>query len=285
MRRLLALLVTLPLLCSCGDDTEPDTDGGPADAGVEALPPDVTVFANAFVETAGVVTAFGAPLAPEAERAHRERGTRTEDGARSSFESAFSGSSVVEPPGCATYDWMRLMGTLGLAGCSFEQLGGVTVDGTVTASLAIDPVTLSLTFDTLMIEWGERSVGASGTVAVAASGEGSPTLHLSGTLALASPEQTATLALTDVTIRIEGDDAVLDGSGSLTAGDVDGSFTMSAVTWPMGSCLPTAGAVTLDDDGVSTTVEFLPETPTTGEVRVQRGALPPVTAALLTPCP
>jgi hypothetical protein len=39
------------------------------------------------------------------------------------------------------------------------------------------------------------------------------------------------------------------------------------------------------DDGVSTTVTFLPTTPTTGEVTVMRGALPAVTVALLPPCP
>jgi hypothetical protein len=261
------------------------TDGGmDVDAG-EGLPASVRSFALAFTRVSGLGAGLAGPLVSEGDATFRDRTTRTEGGARTSFESAFSGMSVVTPSTCATFMWERLLATITLTGCTLEALGGIELDGTVTTAISINPTSFTVGVIDATVVWGDATItgGASLTLEVAGT-DTDPTRTIGATAFLTTPEGTVSFTVTGLTIANDGTTITLDGSGNLMTSEVDADFTMSSVGWTMGSCLPTGGSVTYDD-GVSTTVTFLPTTPTTGEVTVMRGALPAVTVALLPPCP
>ncbi len=258
-------------------DSDGDSDGEvPASAGP---------FVGAFAQGAGAAVALGGPFVPDGDTLNRRDG-RGEGDAQNAVEAAISGNSVVTEGACVAYLWDGLSVTVTFTDCVLEATGG-SLDGAVTLAVTLVPLEFTMTLADLQIDGtgfdGELSLAWSGGGDL---GGGNPTRVYTVDLTFTAEGGATTLVLEDVTVESSGGTVTIDGAGSLDVGTVVASFTMAAIGWETGNCLPTSGSITYDDGGpFPVTLTFLPNTPIDGIVRVQVGGFPAVEQPLLTPCP
>jgi len=299
-RRLASCCLVLALamgLAACGDDDATGTDAGPSGGDAGSLPPATAATLGTAGFGLGIAAALTGPLVPQAESLRdgggRLDGAARETRTRTDVEAGVSGMSVVMPSTCVAYAWAGLSVTATFTGCTLETTGE-SVSGSVGIAVTYFPTTFTVTFTSLTV--GTTSVD--GMLALNVGGEcGGADLGCMGCpdtdpmcAAMRMNQQTLTGALT---IR-SGSTTVLGITGLAVSNDatgvtVSGMFTVDGLAatatdlhWNMGDCLPVRGTVALPS--MSTTITFLPTTPSDGIVQVQLGAFPPFPQMLFAAC-
>ena len=296
---LFVLALASPLAVpACGGSTS-TTDGGldGDDADAAGLPPEAAATLTSAGFGLGVAVAMTAPLVPSAQSL-RETGGRLdaparENQTRTDVESGVSGSSVVEPPGCAAFSWSGLSAVVTFTGCTLE-VTGETIDGSLGLAATFFPTTFTVTVTGLTV----GTVQVDGTLALNVGGacgggdlgctpcaDADPTCAASrvnqqtlvGSLTVRSGGTTV-LELTALTLAIDATGATATGDAVLNGT----ALTATGVHWNTGECLPSSGTVELTASG--TTITFLPTTPADGIVEVRIGGWPPFPQALFPPC-
>ena len=166
--------------------------------------------------------------------------------------------SLVEEPGCATWSWNGLEGSVTFDECVMKG-SGERLDGRVEISASLEPAGMTLVFDGLAM--GGDSMSGSIDMSGDASGAG-------GGSAL-SVDLGAALVLTDATVADSGSGSTLDGSG--TTVDASGEIVAVVLTdvfTARDDCLPSSGTVT-SEGSAAVTLTFLATTPDDGVVAVE----------------
>jgi hypothetical protein len=93
------------------------------------------------------------------------------------------------------------------------------------------------------------------------------------------------IVLDDVQLDYDTAGTTVSGSGMISSGTVDASFTGNAVHWNTGECLPTSGTlVYTPTGGTAMTAEMLATTPADGIVNVTIPPFPAFPYMLFEPC-
>jgi len=251
MRRLWLLGV----LAACG--------GGDEEA---ATPPtSAREMAVTVAMGAGATVMMGTPLVASGD-AVRLDGTPSEGEARVEVEAAVSGNSLVTPPTCASYAWTGLSASITFTACTIEATG-TPLSGTIGLAVTLDPASIAVTLTALDVG-GETY-------------DGSMSLTFGGTDLMVVRTWMVDLTYTPVSgpsahylmateVRPALQMVIVNGTGSVTAGQVARSATLTSVTWKTGECLPSAGSLEYMDNEVGLVkITFLAATPVDGTVTVE----------------
>jgi hypothetical protein len=169
-------------------------------------------------------------------------------------------------PACAVVEWVpppvRIDATFG-ADCvlSHQRLG---VSGalalTYTWADSATPGTITLRFPEFAV--GGQPLGASVIVEYRDA-------HVTTRVCRAAVSSEEAAIDLDGSLTVYDGGLVADGAGTIV-GAADGrtiEYALTGLDWAWGDCWPSGGSVALTFEGRTETLEFLPETPTTGRVR------------------
>jgi hypothetical protein len=237
-------------------DSDADTD---ADADGDSDREEMEAIVEALVAGTTATYALGAPLQGDGEGL-ADAGSSSDGEAQDAGEHGMSGGSVVEPPGCATYEWSGLTATVTFAGCTAEAIN-LPIDGSVLFAISLDPTSFTVEFTDLTL----GGLGLDGLVRLSVTGQRftrAVTLDAED-LTISSTGLNAAIQLADVTVTVPDTHAstTIDGSGSITNASLSADLTLNDLTWETGDTLPSDGSVDVTSSGLSGTVTFLPTTP------------------------
>jgi len=216
---------------------------------------------DALTQTATLGAPFSTPPAPGF----------AAGGSQDSVEQAVA--TGLGDPSCVAFTWVGLSATVRFDHCAAN---GHTLDGALTLSLQLAPLTIRLDLDQLSYDSqrvdGFASVSWPNGVTTIASdltrSSGNATMHSTSSLAL----------------RWQSPGLIADGTLELDAGTWTHEIAASSVTWVTGNCAPSSGTLQFSNNLDDVVVRFLATTPTTGIVEIRVNELPPVQLAVLPPC-
>ncbi len=250
---------------------------GCGEAEEDAVPASARSLANSAEVGLAAVVGLGAPLSGEAVKIFKEQSTLGDAAAKKQLASAL-GADVVKSSACFTINWSGLTANINFKSCTLRATGEV-IDGGCILALKIKPKTqLAATFNHLKI--GGRELN--GSIKVDIGGGFKPVL--TSNVAFTTDGGAAAVTTQALSVSFSSTSTVVNGQLNAESAQYDSVLTAKELTWKPGQCLPSSGTLTYQEGGESIVLTFLSSTPATGEVSLQVGALPPVTAALLTPC-
>jgi hypothetical protein len=264
--RALASVLLASILSSCGDG-RPTEPSPPA----STPPPSASTVAAVVTDGTGAALSVASPVKGQFD------GPRRDDArVRSDVQAGYSAARFAAPFGCVSVTWQDRTATITFVDCTLPE-SGETIDGTLSLTFANDPLVFTLGFQSLRI----AGTSYEGTVRV--SGVAGSVLMEANLKFVAENAQTE-LTLTQLQIGATTQSRFADGTGVVSSPEVSTTVTLNDVTWPPGSCLPNGGSLSYQDNGRPVTITFTEATPTTGEVIMQIGNLPPFTTVLVDPC-
>jgi hypothetical protein len=269
-----ALLVSLlPALAAGGGC------GGNGGGEQPELPASVETTAHAATRAAGTTAAFGAPLFETAKGLHMDLPAEGET--RWRIEEAVAGNSVVSDPSCVSFDWEGLVASVTFTSCTLE-LNGAVADGSVSMDVVLQPESsIEIVFEGLVVD----GVAVDGTVLVEASGRrDDPWASLSSQLVFEGADGSAEVDLDELSVTTGPHSTAVGGQGHLADDSLETDFTLSALAWERGDCIPSSGSISYTEESQTIAITFLGTTPGTGAVEVQVGSLPPQEAEIFDPC-
>lgn len=252
---LVALLASGCLGKNSDDRRNPRTDTVP-----DSVEPLLATFAGA----GATITEVAAPLSQSGVSA--DSGETT---AKSDVQEGLGGNrsdgdqpAALSDPACVSFAWAGLTATVTYDQCVSEETGAV-IDGGITVGMTLIPVSFSITFDNLTI--GPNLFD--GTVSLTFRGT-APNITTELAFDLVVDDGTNnSIDLDQATLTVATGSVTVDGTGTFSNANSSSTFTATQVNWS-GDCLPTSGTVDFDDGTFFGTAEFLPTTPTLGEVRI-----------------